>query len=84
MLGPLLQKPTENPHATLVMVFMNAISEMTENDAPVKPKQAEILGRYQNIRNIFSIHPAIAIFLYALLSPLGSDVEKDFARRVSS
>lgn len=30
LLGPLLQKPSENPHATLVTSFMNAIDQMAD------------------------------------------------------
>lgn len=47
ILSPLLQERTENPHATLITLFMNAVGEVAHS---VKPSHNDIMFRMRKVR----------------------------------
>lgn len=80
LLGPLLQKPAENPHATLVTLFMNAVAETDRYDFTATKAELAAFNRYPYVRNMLQSNPALGIHIMMGVMTLGKDVEKIFAR----
>lgn len=80
LLGPLLQPLTGNPHATLINLFMNAVSEMEYNGMPSSPSEMGVVARrYPSILNAIKTDPVGVGMLAAIAAaPFGGDVEKVF------
>ena len=85
-LGPLLQKPVDNPHATLVTLFMNAVTDASRGDASVASTAAadvKYMRQYPAIDNMMERYdPRVGACLMTLAMPLGRDVESIFSRYV--
>lgn len=83
LLGPLLQKPSENPHATLVTLFMNAIAEAehsgrTPGRNSVR-EEMDVMSRYPIVRNTCKNDMAgIGLLVMMAAMPLGKNVDKLF------
>lgn len=46
-MGPLLKQPSENKHATIITMFMNAISQLLAGGAPVvRDRELALARRY--------------------------------------
>lgn len=79
LLGPLLQKPSEKPHATLLLLYMNAVMEAHTQNHTSMEKSTEKLMQYKTIRNRCTADPANAITIIMSVASLAKDVESDFA-----
>ena len=82
LLGPLLQKLSENPHATLVTLFMNAVIDAGVDATPTLRADLNVLPRYPKIRSMKKIDEMLAVSALYLAAPPGRDVESIFARYV--
>ena len=79
-MSPLPEPPSKNPHATLVTLFMNATSEMYGRAQMPFEDQAEVVMRYEMIRDQLRRDQDVGLQFVGVALPLGRDVEKYFAK----
>jgi hypothetical protein len=80
LLGPLLQTPAQNPHATLITLFMNAVVEAdNKNEASARAAAEKVMKNYPNLRNKWISNPALFIQVMMAAMPIGKEVDKIFA-----
>ena len=80
LFGPLLQNPYDNPHASIIALFMDALME-TEDCHNVTPDRANLntTDRYLILRKRIATDPFGVGMLIAMAAvPFGADVEKIF------
>jgi hypothetical protein len=81
-----LQRPVDNPHATLLTLFMNAVTHVSRRDASVASTaaaDAEYMSQYPKLDDMMRrCDPKVAVCLMTLAMPLGRDVESIFSRYV--
>lgn len=79
LFGPLLQKPSENPHATLVTPFMNAIGKMGNIDPDASNAELAGVMRYKTMQDMLSVDPKYNYWITMAVMPLGINLERIFA-----
>ncbi|OCK75946.1 hypothetical protein K432DRAFT_419507 [Lepidopterella palustris CBS 459.81] len=81
LLGPLLQPPEENPHATLITLFLNAVDETITKRDEVQglPEEMQRLSRYLPLKSPSSSYNAEVVGLLSARS-LVRDVDRIFER----
>ena len=84
LLGPLLQIPSDNPHASLVTLFMNAVKEVQNHSSDRSKPNMDFLNHCPTIRNTIMSSPmdvatmGIGMLVLMALDGFGRDVEKSF------
>lgn len=91
-MGPLLQAPEHNPHATLVTFFMNAVVEMTTAETEGRDAHARDAHAREQIEKVLNLWPFpitppsspydSQAMLMGAAKPIVCDVDKYFDRYV--
>lgn len=77
-----MQNPYENPHASLIALFMDAIVEADQSDTATKGRSGlDIIHRYRILRNKVDADPfGVGMLIKMKAVPLGMDVEENFTK----
>ena len=82
LLSPLLQSPQENPHATFITLFINAVKEVVKmGHSGEEEPDMQFLTEYLPLPRTFSLNDADMLRIWDARD-LALDVDKFFERQV--
>lgn len=79
LLGPLLQNTAENPYATLLLLYMNAVKETNMEDPASEEQVVMDVMLHNAMRDWRTASTACVVFSTRELLSFAQDVESDFA-----
>jgi len=79
VLSPLLQRPSENPHATLITSLVNAVKDYTSKNPASMEADYKAVSHYRRVKELQTGNQFTDRRVKGIASDLSQDVEKPFS-----